>query len=217
MRTRGRTPEPRGGELAHGSKARRSDTLRSSFACGAALVIGASIGAAGGDGSAVPMLVGAVTAGGALLFTAGGSGDARETIDTLGRREIVRARRATRPVTLAAVTVAGSRLREDLETVAAELAVSIRETDLIGYGHGSRLFLVFTETSGDEAVSAWARLRAELGPALAEEVQVGMASFPEDNSTWDGLKALASERARGATSENAKQPRPHGATVPTEA
>jgi hypothetical protein len=149
------------------------------------------------------MLVGAVTAGGALLFTAGGSGDARETIDTLGRRAIV--------------TVAGSRLREDLETVAAELAVSIRETDLIGYGHGSRLFLVFTETSGDEAVSAWARLRAELGPALAEEVQVGMASFPEDNSTWDGLKALASERARGATSENAKQPRPHGATVPTEA
>jgi hypothetical protein len=216
MRTRGRTPEPRGGELAHGSKARRDVIVRASFACGATFVLGVAIGAAG-DGSAVPTLVGAVTAGGALLFTAGGSGDRPETIDTLGRRELVRARRASRPVTLAAVTVASSRPRGDLETVAAQLAVSIRETDLIGYGQGSRLFLVFTETSEEEAVAAWARLRAGLEPALAERVRIGMSSFPEDNATWEGLKALAGDRAERATSENAKQPRPHGATLPTEA
>jgi hypothetical protein len=208
--------EPRAGELAHGPTARRSVMLRAWFACGVTFVLGVSLGAAS-DASAVPTLLGGVTAGGALLFTAGGSRYRPETIDTLGRRELVRARRALRPVTVVAVTVHGRPLNGDLQIVAGELAGSIRETDLIGYGHGSRLFLVFTETSGDEAVSAWARLRAVLGPALAEEVQVGMASFPEDNSTWDGLKALASERARGATSENAKQPRPHGATVPTEA
>jgi hypothetical protein len=207
--------EPRAGELAHGPTARRSVMLRAWFACGVTFVLGVSLGAAS-DASAVPTLLGGVTAGGALLFTAGGSRYRPETIDTLGRRELVRARRALRPVTVVAVTVHGRPLNGDLQIVAGELAGSIRETDLIGYGGGNRLLLVFTETSGEDAVRAWTRLRAGLGPALAEQLRVGMASFPDDNSTWEGLKALARERERPMPSESTNQPRrPHGATVPS--
>jgi hypothetical protein len=56
------------------------------------------------------------------------------------------------------------------------------------------LLVVFTETSAPEALEAWARLHNRIDPALADRLRVGFASFPEDNPTWQGLKALAFER-----------------------
>jgi hypothetical protein len=174
---------------------RRRVSLRVSLTYVAVLAAGAAIGASGGELLALPLMVGLVAAGGGLLVH-GSRPRAGEGIDELGRRELIRARRVERPVTVASVALARDRLRGDVRTVAADVASALRETDLIGYAGGNRLLVVFTETSAPEALEAWVRLRARIDPALADRLRVGFSSFPEDNPTWQGLKAIAFERER---------------------
>jgi hypothetical protein len=174
---------------------RRRVSLRTPLTYMAVLVAGAAIGAAGGDALAIPLMVGLVAAGGGLLVT-GSRSRPGERIDELGRRELIRARRVERHLTVASISLAPQRLRTDMQRLAVELGGALRETDLIGFAGGSRLLVVFTETSAPEARAAWTRLLAALDPALAGRLRIGFSSFPEENPTWHGLKALAIERER---------------------
>jgi hypothetical protein len=171
--------------------------LRMSPAYLAIFVAGAAIGATGGDLLALPLTLGLVVAGGGLLVH-GSRPRAGEGIDELGRRELIRARRVERPVTVASIALPRDRSRRGMRTVAADIASGVRDTDLVGYAGGKRLLVVFTETSGPEALEAWARLRARIDPLLVDRLAVGFSSFPDDNPTWQGLKALAFERERRA-------------------
>jgi hypothetical protein len=167
--------------------------LRTSLTYVAVFVGGAAIGAFGGDPLALPLAVGLVAAGGGLLVH-GRRPRAGKGIDELGRRELIRARRVERPLTVASIALP----RGDMRSVAADIASAVRETDLVGYAGGRRLLVVFTETSGPEALEAWTRLRARIDPPLADRLRVGFSSFPDDNPTWQGLTALAFERERAA-------------------
>lgn len=192
--------------------------LRTSLTCLAIFVAGAAIGASGGDPLALPLTVGLVAAGGGLLLL-GGRHRPGEGIDELGRRELIRARRVERPVTVASVALPLAWPGADLRRLAAEIASGLRETDLVGYAGARRLLIVFVETSGPQSLDAWDRLRAGIDPLLVEQLWVGFSSFPHDNPTWQGLKTLAFERERPAAAANDQGGASalRGAAIPSEA
>jgi hypothetical protein len=192
--------------------------LRMSLPYIAVFVAGAAIGGLGGDVPALPLTLGLVAAGGGLLLH-GTRPRAGEGIDELGRRELIRARRVERPVTVASVALPGSRPRGEIRSVAADIASGVRESDLVGYAGGSRLLVVFTETSAPEALDAWSRLRAGIDPLLVDQLRVGFSSFPDDNPTWEGLRTLAFERERPAAAANDHSGASalHGAAIASEA
>jgi len=140
------------------------------------------------------------------------------TIDVLGMRELVRARRTESPLTVCSVAVRYDDRRE-LTDVSRRLASAVRETDLVGYAGGGSFFVVFVETEGGEARAAWNRVCGAVGGPAAAVMSAGFASFPEDNPTWEGLTALARHRCEAAIAgptHGASTPFP-GKTVPSEA
>jgi hypothetical protein len=140
------------------------------------------------------------------------------TIDIVGRRELIRARRSERPLTVGCVAVDDAR-RPELVRLARRAVATVRETDLVGYAGGNRFFLVFVETPRGRATEAWDRLCGELDEEVASRLRAGFASFPDDNPTWEGLTELASERGRSLASfaPDGQPPALAGTTVPNEA
>ena len=192
--------------------------LRTSITSLAILVAGAALGAWGGDPLALPLTLGLVAAGGGLLLL-GSRARAGEGIDELGRRELVRARRVERPVTVASIALPLAWPRAGMRSLAAGIASGLRQTDVVGYTGPRRLLVVFVETTEPEALDAWDRLRAGIDPRLVEQLWVGFSSFPDDNPTWQGLKALAFERERPAAAANdpGGASALRGAAIPSEA
>jgi hypothetical protein len=138
------------------------------------------------------------------------------TIDSLGRAEVVRARRYERPLTVASVCLPGAD-RRALAGVAARLRGSLRATDLVGYARGGRLLVIFVESTRADALDAWRRARTE--SEAARDLRSGFASFPEDNPTWYGLVDLAEARERALSGGDAQEilPALSGGEVANEA
>jgi hypothetical protein len=128
------------------------------------------------------------------------------TIDSLGRKELTRARRSERPLSVASVSLACAS-RAELAEGATRLSATLRETDLIGYSGGSRFLIVFAETEQAAARDAWSRVRRSVGHAVAERMTAGFASFPDDNPTWQGLVELAGERDPGKAAAGVRWPK----------
>ena len=151
-------------------------------------------------------LVALLTAGPPLLAELGrslalsGPGQGLLSIEAIGKGELMRARRAERPLTVGSVAVAGASTRSKLAEVARELRSPLRETDILGYGGSNRFLVLFVETREQEARAAWERLRGNLSEDVSKSLRVGFAAFPEDNPTWEGLITLAQERADIASS-----------------
>jgi hypothetical protein len=116
------------------------------------------------------------------------------TTDALGRREVARARRVNRPLTIASVSWPGRRRR--FMAAGQEVRALLRHTDVMGYAGSQRLFLFFIDTPPADATQAWRRIEARLQPGSTEGMRIGFASFPEDNPTWEGLKAQALDAER---------------------
>jgi lipopolysaccharide/colanic/teichoic acid biosynthesis glycosyltransferase len=114
-------------------------------------------------------------------------------LDALAGHELGRARRYERPLTLLSVSVGGRRASGRDELVQL-LAQSLRGSDLLGSAADGRVHVVLPETSGEAADVLVPRFSAALPPALAERVRVGVASFPDDEVTWVGLKDCAATR-----------------------
>ena len=117
-------------------------------------------------------------------------------LEPLARVELSRARRAERPLSVAILAVNSALRRRDLGDAARALARALRCTDVIGYAGRNQLCVLFVETGHQAAIDALKRLQRELEPAIAGRLSVGIASFPEDNTTWNGLRAIALEHQR---------------------
>lgn len=130
------------------------------------------------------------------LGVAPGGAQGAPPMDALALMEISRARRAERPLSVAILALHSAGRRNDLGDVARAFAATLRSTDVIGYTRRNQFCVLFVETGPLAAIDALKRLQRELEPAIAGRVSVGIASFPEDNPTWKGLRAVALERQR---------------------
>jgi lipopolysaccharide/colanic/teichoic acid biosynthesis glycosyltransferase len=122
-------------------------------------------------------------------------------LEALAAHELGRARRYERPLTLVSISLSGRRTsgRDDLVRT---FAGSLRGTDLLGTAADGRVHIVLPETSGEAAQVLLPRFSSKLPPALAERVRVGVASFPEDEVTWVGLKECAAAREEPVSAAN---------------
>jgi hypothetical protein len=119
-------------------------------------------------------------------------------LDAAAERELVRARRSERPLTVVSISVDGpprgagrfSKARS-LARTARLLARELRETDLVGYAGGHRLVALLTDTGEPDLVAY--RLSRSLAAELTR-FQIGTAVFPGDNPTWTGLQEIARRR-----------------------
>ncbi len=124
------------------------------------------------------------------------------SLDSLASRELARARRAGRPLSVVSLSldhrsVLGALTRQkDVAAVAGDLMAALRQTDVFGYRGSNRFVALLVETSGDAAAGALDRLVSVLDGGVATRLRAGVASFPDDNPTWEGLKELARERER---------------------
>lgn len=122
--------------------------------------------------------------------------------DSLLRRELARARRHQRPMAVVSVrlteSVEGKRRSMNSGSALTDaFGGMIRDIDYIRQQDGGRILLVLPETSGEAARMMVARLAANLDRGLTARLMVGIASFPEDEITWDALRehAIARETA----------------------
>lgn len=124
------------------------------------------------------------------------------SLDDLASRELARARRAGRPLSVVSLSldhhsVLGALMQQkEVAAAAADLMAVLRQTDVFGYRGSNRFVALLVETSGTAAVGAMYRLVSELDSGVARNLRAGIASFPDDNLTWEGLKELARERER---------------------
>jgi hypothetical protein len=96
-----------------------------------------------------------------------------------------RAGRVTRP---------GHRRRDVLDELAAELRGCLRTGD-VAWSDGSALFVLLPETDAAGAHAMLARFR-RAAPAVADETDVRVASFPEHGLTHHALRAAVARRSR---------------------
>lgn len=124
------------------------------------------------------------------------------SLDDLASRELARARRAGRPLSVVSLSLDHHSMlkalmqQKEVAAAAADLMAVLRQTDVFGYRGSNRFVALLVETSGTAAVGAMYRLVSELDSGVARNLRAGIASFPDDNLTWEGLKELARERER---------------------
>jgi hypothetical protein len=123
--------------------------------------------------------------------------------DRVAARELARARRHERPLTLVALGLAGppsldpEAKARDRRALLGALAGSVRVTDAVG-PWGGHVHVLLSESGPESAGRLVARLEGELEPELWRRVRVGQASFPDEEVTLVGLRERADERLRAA-------------------
>jgi lipopolysaccharide/colanic/teichoic acid biosynthesis glycosyltransferase len=126
--------------------------------------------------------------------------DDRSALERIAEREFNRARRHERPLTILSLVLTPSAGRSsrgsrgELDVVAQELAASLRRTDVVALEESSRLAVLLPETSGSEAEGLLMRILPHL--VSSGRLRVGAATFPDDDVTWIGLRAVARDRER---------------------
>jgi hypothetical protein len=102
---------------------------------------------------------------------------------------------------------------------AAALRDVLRQSDIVCYQPtADRFVLAFAESNADEAREALRRINTLLRDRLRLEACAGLARFPQDALTLEGLVAIAADRARDATaalsSHTAPAPVPSSPVAP---
>jgi hypothetical protein len=116
-----------------------------------------------------------------------------ESLDGAAANELHRARRYGRPLAIISVT---ARRREDVARLASELRVSARVNDLVGFVSRSTIVVLLPETAGPEAVGLVRRVADLVDEEAVSRAVVGIASFPQNEVTWIGLRASAQHNVR---------------------
>jgi hypothetical protein len=154
------------------------------------------------------LLVAAIVGLGVSLVSAiGGAGDSRagmgawsfvDSFDHVVAGELTRARRYEYPVTTVTIAVSEGASRAHADALIAQVAKSLlqclRQSDLLGYAGQTRLVALLPETETDAAKELLLRLRGILPATDLSLLQVGLASFPDEEVTWIGLQGLAASR-----------------------
>ncbi len=125
-------------------------------------------------------------------------------------RELKRARHYERPVTMMAVgmsegsiQVALDRMVQEaqqammkqyvLSTIAGTLCEELEDYNLITR-HNDHFLVLLPEVRGDDVTAFVEQLQRAMQEQLGVHLQVGLASFPDDAVTFDGLVAMAVNR-----------------------
>lgn len=127
--------------------------------------------------------------------------DPQPDLDAVAAIELARARRHRRPMTVVTISVRERPRRLPprgtyLRRLVGALRHASRDIDHVGALTGSRMVALLPETSGEGALDFVRRVRGLLDPQ-AEQLAVGLASFPDEEVTWFGLKTLAMRREQG--------------------
>ena len=134
--------------------------------------------------------------------------------DTLGR-EVARARRTGRPLSIALIDVDHFKAINDghghlvgdetLRRVAEHLAAAVRAGDIVGRMGGEEFAVLFPETGEDAALAVMERLRGDLalhlaehGPSVTVSAGVATSASGEDGLELLGRADLALYRAKDA-------------------
>jgi hypothetical protein len=127
------------------------------------------------------------------------------SLDECAAKEVTRARRHERPLSVVTLRMTSSNGSAGSKTppfdhVAKVFASSLRLTDVSGYLGSSRLIALLPETTASEAAVFLQRISSALGGELADRLVAGVASFPDHEVTWVGLKSrsCAGERPLSA-------------------
>jgi DNA-binding NtrC family response regulator len=140
-----------------------------------------------------------------LVFNAGTRRQATRSLASFSQfrqrveEEVERSQRSRRPWTIAAVHLGVG--IADRGRVAAALSGQIRRIDLATWDGADQLLLLLTETAGDKALAATARLLMSLGKT-APAAKAGLAGWPMDGLEVDTL--LAKARAAAIAAESTK-------------
>jgi GGDEF domain-containing protein len=111
----------------------------------------------------------------------------RSAFERTASREMMRARRYGRPLSLIVVTPAEPGAQR-LRATGQHLQRALRETDSVGRLDDERLVVLLPETERDAAHAIARRIRD-----LVAAAQVGVANHPADGATWEALLAVASK------------------------
>jgi GGDEF domain-containing protein len=112
-------------------------------------------------------------------------------IADLARREIERAERYRRVLSLAVIELPAGDARET--ALARHLGAALRGPDAAGRLDEGGLLLVLPETPRGGAEACIRRLRRLTEPEVGA-LQIGIASFPQDGQRWDELVRAALAR-----------------------
>lgn len=114
------------------------------------------------------------------------------SLDESAGKELTRARRYERP--LAVICVMLRSTPRELSCISTALREELRLSDIVGLANASMVVAVLPETSGPGACEFLGRLANRIGEELSNLTEVGVASFPDDDVTWLGLKTAAYDR-----------------------
>ena len=139
----------------------------------------------------------------------GGSSDAgippTESLQDVAMREIQRARRYARPLTVVSLS---TEQKAQAATVAAELRSRARVNDVVGYLGGSTIVAVLPETEELQATVVVRRIAEAIDHRLVPRIRVRIAAFPRDDVTWIGLCESLRESMRPLDDFRASLPMP---------
>lgn len=116
------------------------------------------------------------------------------SLETLAATEVTRARRHERPLTVWSLRVDGG--HEVAAEVASTVARCLRLSDLLGSAGRSKLLAVLPETTAEESLAVLQRVDQALADAHVGRIDIGVASFPDDELTWIGLRNAARKSER---------------------
>lgn len=130
----------------------------------------------------------------------------RSVISHVAEREIDRARRYKRTLSVAVIEPAAADASSArLIEASALVARVMRLPDTAGRLDQRHVVVLLPETPPEGAAAFLRRLRAEAGPE-GDMLRGGAATFPGDGETWDSLVRLALDRLEGAEDEPEPEP-----------
>jgi GGDEF domain-containing protein len=108
----------------------------------------------------------------------------QDELDILLRREVFRARRYARPISVMLIDIGEAADRRTLEDVARRTQDLVRATDDVGVWSERQLLVLLTESREDQAGLLVGRVREKLKSLFPEmQIRIAIASYTDNDST----------------------------------
>ena len=140
----------------------------------------------------------------------------RRHIETLGQREVERARRYVSPLSALMLDLDAFKHVNDtlghaagdaaLKRVAACLQQALRESDLLGRFGGDEFLILLAEIGREDATATAARLRQQVAELAGVSISVGVATLRHQGDSLESLAGRADQRLLDAKRQCHGQP-----------